>query len=402
MLNIILTIFFAVAAPGQDASVQAGINWHSTVPGSTLQVTKAGDEAFKKAKTYSPEEQLWSLPQGDSLFRIQRYVCRVNLDGLRPDKDYICRVVSSDGTSDIMKIHTAPTRARAARKPWKFQAFVDFQIAYNKNTSMLMDRFNSMFEGQAQKPLFSLCSGDLIDYGSREAEWRWSMESVQKTGMLFAASPGDHEYWGYKPDGDVHITQMAEPFGYNAIFNNPKNGCEPYKNSNYFFHYGNVLFIALNMGDSNTSRCDDFITEAEWFHKTVQEQKGTYDYLVVFGHKSVYGSKETDSGVRKYLSPIWMKEFKEAGVNLAIGGHDHKYSRTGCVDGTWFLDMGSSGAKYRVPEEAMYQDKVYEKILDLKATNDAVGAVITVDRDGLHVEVVNLQGTVVDKFDVIK
>lgn len=345
-----------------------------------------------------PAEQLWSLsdefsfPEGhvsdDPLFSEPRYVCTARLEGLEKGAEYVFSICSPDGRKTPERTFCTAD----GKKSWSFVAFTDFQTAFNENTAKLM--------ALSRDCNLSICSGDLLDYGAREDEWNWvlSLQKLQKG--VFAASPGDHEYWSDKIK--PHIPQLPLPCVYNKIFAFPQNGdpCNP--NSSYYFRYNNVLFISLDMSDSNTVHNSRLDSEAQWFRQTVASLKGTYDYLVVYQHKSIYGSYNVDSGVRRVLNAQWAPLYKEAGADLVLSGHDHIFSRTRCIDGTWFLDMGSSGRKFRSPEEKLFTDTLHEKVLDLKATGQSMFAEIDVRRNKMTVKVYDFNAELIDSFEVIR
>ncbi|MBQ0122473.1 MAG: metallophosphoesterase [Bacteroidales bacterium] len=395
ILCFFLTVFrFIVASPGEDASSQVGINWHCDSPGSLLELTCPTDTLFSEAILLTPVESPWKIEEHDpSVSGWEGYACRVPLSGLNPGCEYLYRVRLGDSVSEEGRFRTAPPEDCGE---WKFIAFVDFQPAFNANTYPLLSAVDSLTGAQ---PLLSICSGDYTDYGCSEKEWEWALGHPFFRRHLHAGTPGDHEYWGHKMENG-HIHMMQTPAGYNSLFCNPQNGIEQCLNSNYYFLYGNVLFVGLDTGDSNTTISEKYNAQAEWLKQVASKMKGKYKYLVAFGHKSVYGSNETDSGVSKYMRPLWVEAFREAGVNLFIGGHDHKYSRTENVDGTWYLDIGSSGRKYRVPEEAMYNDGIHKKVMNLKATDDCAAAIITVTKKSLNVEVRSAKGAVLDSFSL--
>lgn len=389
-LILVALVHFIVTSPGEDASRQVNVNWHSRVSGSWLELTSAADTAFCRAKTIYPQEKLWSLECGDSLFARPRYVCRVNLDGLKRGGDYIYRICAEDWKSATFRFSTAD----GSRK-WKFAAFTDFQPHSNPYTHTLVRMVDSIAGGS---PL-ALCSGDMIDTAVCQDEWEWLLDEPDfMSRFLFASSPGDHEYWGL-PVGR-HIRQLDEPATYKALFNFPKNGPDGSVGSCWWFIYNRVLFVSLDTGDSNTPVTDRIAAQAEWLVRTAAELKRRYDYLVVMQHKSVQGSYTNDPGVNKRLKPILAKAYVEAGVDLVLSGHDHMYSRTREIDGVWYLDMGSSGSKTRVPDEGQYSDGLHEKIINLRELRQCVGAVVDVDGKQMRVSVYNRDRGLVDRFTV--
>jgi len=387
ILTLLLSAFLATANPGTDASREININWHCYNQGSTLQLTKEGDTEFKKAKSFAAHEELWSTDRGDSLSALPRYVCRVELKKLKKGTKYLYRIVDNGIPSETRSFTTA-----TGKKEWKFIAFADFQLQFNNLTHPLVATIKSV-AGDAN---LAVCSGDITDFGSNEAEWRHMMDHPVWNDMVFAATPGDHAYWCH--DQSHPIMMRENPDFFRHFFNLPSNGIAECTGSNYYFFYNNILFIGLDMCDSNTVKSDIFEKEAEWLKKIAAQYKGKYRWLVVLGHKSIFGSPVTDSGVVKYIQPLFAPAFKEAGVDLVISGHDHKYSRTHEIDGTYYLDLGSSGNKFREPEEAMYHDGIHDKVINLKADQRCVGAVISVSDSSLTVEVRDTAGILLDSF----
>ena len=119
-------------------------------------------------------------------------------------------------------------------------------------------------------PSLVVCSGDLVDVGGAEKEWKWLLNNEVFSKFIFASTNGDHEYWA---NDTSPIKYFDKPATFNAIFNNPKNGANDTKNSNYYFYYNNVLFVYLDMNDSNTSTGAKFINQEEWFDQTIEAKK---------------------------------------------------------------------------------------------------------------------------------
>ena len=141
---------------------------------------------------------------------------------------------------------------------------------------------------------------------------------------------------------------------------------------------------------------------------SLDKLKGTYQYLIILEHKSLYGSYINDSRVYTTLRPQWDILFDKYHVDLVISGHDHMYARTYKLyngirakddeDGTYYLDLGSSGNKARIPDDALYNDGLHECVLDLKTSCMACGAIINVSKEKMAVIIYNNEGKAVDNF----
>jgi len=386
---ITLSVHLVTANPGVNPSKEININWHCDKQGSTLQITSASDPSFSKAKTFVPSERIWSSPVNcDSLAKLERFVCTVELKGLRKNSSYLYRILDQDKVSESRSFTTAN-----CRNEWKFIALADFQFWNNDKTHPMIAKLQEISGGVP----FAICSGDLTDYGSNEEEWRWALDNEVWNNLVFAASPGDHEYWTPKNE-QGRRPQAPRPEFYLSAFDFPKNGVSERLGSNYWYIYNNALMVSLDLGDSNTSSSELFVKEAEWLKKIAKENEGKYRWLIVYGHKSQFGSPITDSGVVKNMQPVFAPAFKEAGVDLVISGHDHKYSRTKVIDGTVYLDLGSSGTKFRKPEDEMYSDGIHEKVIDLKTEEITAGAIVSVSKQSLEVTIYDLEGNVLDSF----
>ena len=164
------------------------------------------------------------------------------------------------------------------------------------------------------------------------------------------------------------------------------------------------------MNDSNTASGDRFDDQVRWFSETLDRLAGSYRYLVVYGHKSIFGSEIIDSQVARKLRPQWYPVFRKYRVDLVLSGHDHIYSRTFALDGdlpaadpaqgTFYLDMGSSGDKRRPLDESLTASPRYAKVMDLKEPGQSCACNVEVDDTCMNVTVYNLEGQVVDSFTI--
>lgn len=399
------SIYHIVTTAGVDASREITINYHADDSGSYVLLTEANDTEFEKALKYKPTmEKFWSTEgvfnadTNDTFGTKRRYVCYLELTDLTPRTKYIYKVVLKDEESAVYSFMTA-----GLTNDWTFIAFSDFQNRYNTVTHPLINSINTT----ANKSPLVICSGDAVDVGAYEAEWSWLLDDKDKTfsNFIYMSAPGDHEYWG---EDKSPVPMMKEPVGYNNIFKHPSNGPAEAKNSCYYFYYNNVLFVSLDFLDSNTVSNAKIDAEATWFKNTIKSLEGTFQYLVVFEHKSIYGSSIEDSSVAKKIRPQWYPLFDEAKVDLVISGHDHEHSRTyqlynnaksdDPLVGTYYLDMGSSGNKRRALDNSTVEDGLHQKVIDIRTEGMSMGSIITVTENNMLVTCVNQNGDAVDSF----
>lgn len=253
------------------------------------------------------------------------------------------------------------------------------------------------------------------------------------TNSVIWPTPGNHDY-------NNHIPFSGNP-AYYDIFSCPSNGeCGGLASGTekYFaFDYGNVHFISLDSYDE--SRKVD-AKMAQWLEKDLASTN--QPWKVVYFHHPPYskGSHNSDNptlidkilvDMRKNIIPILEKHH----VDLVLNGHSHSYERshfvkshygkskslsfehildsTGGVyphqcpyrknsktsegnSGTVYCVMGCSGKLSKVkkswPHPVMYHSTAKE-----------IGSLIlTVENNLLSVGFINLNGTLIDQFSILK
>lgn len=395
--------------PGEDASTTIGINYHTYEAGSHIEYTLASDKDYENAIVVTPSEKLWSIKgeknadEKDTFYTVERYVCSATITNLQPCTKYKYRLVKGDLISSNYFFTTA-----GLTNEWSFVALADCQYGKNKVSHKLIQKMQEI----ANNPPLVVCSGDMTDYGGREEEVTWFLDNPVMQDFIFASSPGDHEYWARDISGQKLFTT---PVVYNNTFNFPKNGASEALNSNFYFYYNNVLFVMIDTDDSDTVSSAKMSAQTKWFKNTIKALEGTFQYLVVLGHKSIYSAYSNDSRVFTTIRPQWFPVFDECKVDLVISGHDHMYSRTyklynGKVTtnrgderyiGTYYLDLGSSGDKTRALEQAILEDGLHVNGPDIDALKYALGAHIEVDEQTMTITVYNQYGNVIDNFQIL-
>lgn len=198
--------------------------------------------------------------------------------------------------------------------------------------------------GIAKDASFILSAGDQIDYSSAD---KYNVREQEYAGFLYpsvlrstplATTIGNHESQG--DDYQLH-------------YNNPNDTGLGTTTSggDYYYSYGDTLFISLNSNSRNVEEHRAALNEAVASHLDAT-------WKVVLFHHDIYGSGAPHSDVdganlRILFAPL-MDEFD---IDVCLTGHDHSYARTyqildGKVVETEGVSEGASSA-YN-PEGTLY------------------------------------------------
>lgn len=187
--------------------------------------------------------------------------------------------------------------------------------AFNWNTTL-----NQAMEKTGNKASFVLSSGDQI-------------QSTKKKSPNKAAWGSEIEYSGYLSPDVLKNLPVATTVGNHDADNanytyhfNRTNASELGSNKvvggDYYFKYGNALFIMLNTQDTNVAEHKQFIEQTVAANKDCK-------WRIVTLHQDIYGSAEHSNepeitNLRYQLTPI----FEQNDIDAVLTGHDHAYSRS--------------------------------------------------------------------------
>ena len=206
-----------------------------------------------------------------------------------------------------------------------------------------------------QKPTFLTAQSEAVRNDT--FNWNYTLErAYAKTGNTasFILSSGDQiqtnaekvkdgtvsemEYAGYLSADIMKSVPVATTVGnhdadnanYTYHFNTANMsslGDNGYVGGDYYFTYGDALFIILNTQDTNVSEHKDFIEQTVAANPDCK-------WRIVTLHQDIYGSAEHSNepeitNLRYSLVPI----FEENDVDIVLTGHDHAYSRTKMLKG---------------------------------------------------------------------
>ncbi|MCD8356820.1 MAG: S-layer homology domain-containing protein [Clostridia bacterium] len=178
---------------------------------------------------------------------------------------------------------------------------------------------------QAPDASFVLSAGDQIQTTKKKAPNKDANNSeIEYTGYLcpdvldsmpVATTVGNHD---------------ADNINYSYHFNTANNselGSNGIVGGDYYYTYGNALFIMLNTQDTNVAEHKQFIEQA-----VAACPDATWRIVTL--HQDIYGSAEHSNepeitNLRYQLVPY----FEENDIDVVLTGHDHAYSRSQILKG---------------------------------------------------------------------
>ncbi|MGN0417348.1 MULTISPECIES: metallophosphoesterase [Anaerostipes] len=170
---------------------------------------------------------------------------------------------------------------------------------------------------------FIASAGDQVNYGANEREYAGYLGAEALRSLPVATTIGNHD-----SSSNQYSLHYNNPNSFDendtTSTKSPKQYTEgkTAAGTDYYYTYGNTLFIVL---DTNNYNC---ATHENVIRKAVKENKDAKWKVVMF-HQDIYGSgyDHSDSDgmiLRTQLTPLMDKY----DIDVVLQGHDHTYSRT--------------------------------------------------------------------------
>lgn len=340
--------------PGKNAT-ELNFAWYSK-----------NDEVYPKVKLSKNFDMSNSIEfEGEQSTAVPEYLSnKVTVSGLEENTTYYYSYGTNNNWSDPIKINTQSTDS------FSFFLVGDPQIGSSlKNTStgetevlgqdksVRNDSFN--WNNTVNKALsllpnasFMISAGDQISIRDKNASYEEALKYTEN----------EIEYVGYLSPDSLKFLPVATTIGnhdaisgnYSYHFNNPNTSTlgSTVAGGNYYYTYGNTLFIMLNTNNTNAEEHRQFIEQAI-------SESGDTTWKVVTLHQDIYGSGEHSNEpkiaeLRYKLVPI----FEENNIDVVLTGHDHTYARSKILKG---------GVK---DEATFLTEEEYEEFFDIEFEND--------------------------------
>jgi|GEM_PF-30754 len=364
---------------GQDPSTSRGFTWHTDplTTGTVVQVVKEAEFAgFDQANVQT-------VTGSSSLFNTLDIgtirVHKATVTGLEPGTKYVYR--AGDGEGNFSAQGSFATAA-ASGDELKFLFIGDSQASNAAGFALWGD---TLRKGLSDHPdaEFVIHAGDMVDKGYSEAEWNMWFAAAQQELMntSLVTVVGNHEVMGTKGNGD-----------FLAHFNQPDNGIDSLKGTQFSFDYKDVHFVVLNSEY-------DYEEQADWLADDLANTDKKWK-IAVF-HRGPYGSYYDTEIVRELWTPI----FDQYGVDLVLSGHDHLYLRTFPMnggsatqegEGTVYVVGGSSGPKFYGKTDRPWTEVIFDEMTQIYSA-------IEIDGDMLKLTAKTVtDGRFVDEFVIMK
>lgn len=322
---------YAALTPGEDAS-KLNFGWYSkTVETPKVRLLNADGTLIQEFEGTQDTESVETFTfEGET---ITLYPNKVTVDGLKENTAYQYQYTVDGEWSEVYDYSTESTDS------FKVMYVGDPQIgastgqtvdgvSYSKEYYAMNDAYNWVHTlenaVEANDDLsFILSAGDQINQTSATKDADKLQQQIEYAGFLYpsalrslplATTIGNHD---------------SKSQNYSNHFNNPNTADTDSTTegataagTDYYFRYGNTLFISIDTNNYNCATHENVIKEA------VEANEDTTWRILMF-HQDIYGSgyDHSDSDgmiLRTQLTPI----IDEYGIDAVLQGHDHTYSRT--------------------------------------------------------------------------
>ena len=329
-------------SPGSNET-EMNFTWYANVSEEgTLRIAKA-DERVNGAMPESAKTVTATVEQAN---KSGFYSNQCTVTGLEAGTQYAYQLVNADKASEIYTFTTAKSGA------FEFLFAGDPQLGASGNLNNDNSGWAKTLEAAVEKvpdAAFLLSAGDQVNTADNEAQYSAYLEQSQLYDLPVATVVGNHDSSSNSYDQHFNVPNESDKGKTNA-------------SADYWFRYGNTLFLVLNVNNMSTAEHKAFMEDAI-------SKNTDADWKVVAMHHSVYSvaNHATEDDIlqrRNELVPV----FKQLDIDVVLQGHDHVYVRSYMMDG---LTPVTDAAEYDNAEKNSVTDT--DNILYITA-NSASGS----------------------------
>ena len=333
-------------APGEDES-EINFAWYSLKNGESTPVVHFGtDEDSMKTFTGAAGDVDPSLTNN-----VQYEFNRVKVTGLRPGTTYYY-TVEKNGVETELEVFYAretdetkilyvgdPQIGASKGQPQNGEALKEESGAANtaaRNDGFAWNRTLETAFAQTPDINFVISAGDQVNNTGKPKEEEYAAYLFPKAlkTVPVATTIGNHD-------------SLNADYAYHFYNPNPTDNGVTEAGGDYYYSYGDGLFIVLNTNNYNVAEHAETIKEA-----VASDPAATWRVVTI--HQDIYGSgldhSDTDGMIlRTQLTPV----FDSYDIDVVLQGHDHTYSRSKMLYGDGQVH---SGYEFRLNEEGTDYD----------------------------------------------
>ncbi|MCL2695071.1 MAG: fibronectin type III domain-containing protein [Clostridiales bacterium] len=326
-----LTTSYLTIAPGADET-KLNFSWHTTslamLP--TVRIWKSGSTATEFTGSTSGSTTAMSL----------QYSNWVTVTGLEPDTEYTYQV--GNGNGDWSLEYTVKTKNPSS---FQFIAVGDAQIGTDNRTASNIAVWKNtlnVIEANFPNAAFMTTTGDQVDQNAVNATSRGQydgfFEPPQLRSLPLAVALGNHE--GSTGTGASHRAMYNPP--------NITGTIDTYANMNYWYRYGDVLFIVLDTS-GHTSNFPS-MTSMRTVISTATAANPDAKWRIINFHHDIYGqgAQHSQSNAKTLRDASLAAVIDDYNIDMVFNGHDHYACRSYPMK--WSGSAATSNTQGRQPE----------------------------------------------------
>ncbi|MDO4440832.1 MAG: metallophosphoesterase family protein [Moraxella sp.] len=283
-------------------------------------------DQHKNAPWFPKDEAKTNERTGVDVIKAVEAVYKVHATGLKPNTIYYYQVGNQGNWSSVGQFKTAGTKEDG----FSFIQYTDTQNAYYNEHINNEARYAADTLNQAQKikpdAHFVLHTGDFVELAEAEDEWIDLMSKSQQGLLKMSLVPvaGNHDEFGIN-SRELFLNKFNDHF-------NVDSAGKIDGGSYYSFTYNNAHFVVLNTNDyKNIDKKAIGFEQMNWLKEDVKKaRENGAQWVILTYHKPLFSKgyhSLQDLEVQK-VRDEFMQTIDELGVDLALQGHDHVYSRT--------------------------------------------------------------------------
>jgi uncharacterized protein YjdB len=257
----------------------------------------------------------------------------VNAGGLIAETEYVYRVGDETNFSGVYSFSTRDAESYGAL------LVGDPQIGSSGNITSDQSGWQSTLTnalGAFPDTSFILSAGDQVETATSESQYDGFFAPAELSSLPLVPAIGNHDNGSALYARHYNSPNESDTYGTTAA------------GGDYWFTYGDTLYMVLNSNNQSTLSHETFIGEA------IAAAGDDIVWKVVMFHHSIYSSAShsTDSDIltrRSELYPV----FDAYGIDVVLMGHDHCYTRSCIMSGGLALTDGTESS-VTDPEGTLY------------------------------------------------